>query len=224
MSNVETNKRRFAEVTDPKRAETIEAVKQGFSIKEVCELVGTEPQRVYQIRHELGMTKPMQNVKRWLKYKNAVAPWVRVEGVRARGGRVLCYRGNGAQQHTPEHNEGYKVATAYKHSEIDKDEIDRGRIEEGQKLVAMVQKWQIKHEQDIVNHPSHYTLGGIETIDYIEAKGLSTNYCLANVIKYVSRCGHKTGTDPLKDLKKAQWYLNREIAKRESNYHKGDKQ
>jgi hypothetical protein len=62
-----------------------------------------------------------------------------------------------------------------------------------------------------VNSPKHYTLGGIETIDYIEAKGLSTNYYLANVIKYVSRCGHKADVDPLKDLKKAQWYLNRYI-------------
>lgn len=75
---------------------------------------------------------------------------------------------------------------------------------------------------DYVNSPPHYTKGGIETIDYIEAKGLSTNYCLANVIKYVSRCGHKTDTDPLKDLQKAEWYLKREIAKRKdaNDYHK----
>ena len=66
-----------------------------------------------------------------------------------------------------------------------------------------------------VNSPTHYTHGGIETIDYIEAKGLSNNYCLGNVIKYVSRCGHKSGVDPLKDLKKAKWYLDREISRRE---------
>lgn len=64
-----------------------------------------------------------------------------------------------------------------------------------------------------VNSPSHYTHGGIETIDYIEAKGLG--YHLGNVVKYVSRCGHKGGVDPLKDLKKALWYLQREIEVRE---------
>jgi hypothetical protein len=68
------------------------------------------------------------------------------------------------------------------------------------------------HEE--VNSPTHYTHGGIETIDYIEAKGLG--YHLGNVVKYVSRCGHKTNTDPMKDLKKALWYLQREIDRRES--------
>jgi len=68
---------------------------------------------------------------------------------------------------------------------------------------------------DIVNHPPHYKDGGIETIDYIEAKGLSYN--LGNVVKYVSRAGKKN-PDPLtvkdsklQDLKKALWYLSREI-------------
>lgn len=61
---------------------------------------------------------------------------------------------------------------------------------------------------DNVNHPKHYTVGGIETIDFIKAK-LGTEgtiaYCLGNVIKYVTRWKDKGG---LEDLKKAQWYLN----------------
>ncbi len=65
---------------------------------------------------------------------------------------------------------------------------------------------------DPVNHPPHYKTGGIETIDFIEAKDL--NYRLGNVIKYVSRAGKKN-SDPVEDLKKAQFYLNREIAIRE---------
>ena len=65
---------------------------------------------------------------------------------------------------------------------------------------------------DAVNHPPHYKSGGIETIDFIEAKDL--NYRLGNVIKYVSRAGKKS-SDPIEDLKKAQFYLNREIAIRE---------
>lgn len=60
---------------------------------------------------------------------------------------------------------------------------------------------------DNVNHPSHYKVGGIETIDFIEAKGL--NYNLGNVVKYVTRAGHKN--DRLEDLRKAAWYLAREI-------------
>ena len=62
---------------------------------------------------------------------------------------------------------------------------------------------------DNVNHPAHYKTGGIETIDFIEAKGL--NYHLGNVVKYVTRADHKG--DRLENLKKAQWYLNREIDK-----------
>jgi hypothetical protein len=64
---------------------------------------------------------------------------------------------------------------------------------------------------DMVNHPPHYKSGGIETIDFIEAKKLG--YCLGNVVKYVSRSDHKGA--PLEDLKKARWYLDREISNRE---------
>ena len=61
---------------------------------------------------------------------------------------------------------------------------------------------------DMVNHPPHYKSGGIETIDFIEAKRLP--YHLGNVVKYISRCGIKSEC-PLEDLKKAQWYLNRYV-------------
>jgi transcriptional regulator with XRE-family HTH domain len=67
-------------------------------------------------------------------------------------------------------------------------------------------------DDDTVNHPLHYRAGGVETIDFIEAKDL--NYRLGNVVKYVSRAGKKE-SDPLEDLKKARWYLDREIAARE---------
>lgn len=61
---------------------------------------------------------------------------------------------------------------------------------------------------DPVNHPPHYKAGGIEVIDFIEAKDL--NFRLANVVKYVSRAGKKN-SDPVQDLEKAAWYLKREI-------------
>ena len=60
---------------------------------------------------------------------------------------------------------------------------------------------------DPVNHPSHYKVGGIETIDFIEAKKL--NYNIGNVVKYLTRADHKG--NKLEDLRKAQWYLTREI-------------
>lgn len=60
---------------------------------------------------------------------------------------------------------------------------------------------------DVVNHPSHYKVGGIETIDFIEAKKL--DYHLGNVIKYITRADHKG--DRMENLRKAQWYLNRAI-------------
>lgn len=60
---------------------------------------------------------------------------------------------------------------------------------------------------DPVNHPSHYKVGGIETIDFIEAKKL--NYNLGNVVKYLTRADHKGNRK--QDLEKARWYLTREI-------------
>jgi hypothetical protein len=62
---------------------------------------------------------------------------------------------------------------------------------------------------DMVNHPPHYKTGGIDTIDFIEAKEL--NYRLGNVIKYITRADRKGSRQ--EDLKKALWYLQREIEK-----------
>lgn len=67
----------------------------------------------------------------------------------------------------------------------------------------------VQEPVDMVNHPPHYKSGGIETIDFIESKGL--NYRLGNVVKYVTRADHKG--DRMEDLKKALWYLQREIEK-----------
>lgn len=62
-----------------------------------------------------------------------------------------------------------------------------------------------------VNHPAHYTAGGIEVIDAIEAWGLG--FCLGNTVKYVARAGKKDQAKTLEDLKKARWYLDREIGR-----------
>ena len=67
---------------------------------------------------------------------------------------------------------------------------------------------QLEAKVDIVNEPPHYKVGGIETIDFIEAKDL--DYHLGNAVKYISRAGFKGNLK--EDLQKAQWYLNRAIS------------
>jgi hypothetical protein len=62
-------------------------------------------------------------------------------------------------------------------------------------------------DMDLVNSPPHYKVGGIETIDFIEAKKL--NYNLGNAVKYIARADHKENR--LQDLQKAKWYIEREI-------------
>lgn len=66
--------------------------------------------------------------------------------------------------------------------------------------------------QDDINHPAHYNVGRVEVIDAIESWQLP--YHLGNVVKYVARSAYKG--EPLKDLKKAAWYLNRAIARLEA--------
>jgi hypothetical protein len=63
---------------------------------------------------------------------------------------------------------------------------------------------------DMVNSPPHYKTGGIEAIDYIQAK-LSpeefAGYCRGNALKYISRAGHKDAA--AQEIGKAIWYLER---------------
>lgn len=63
---------------------------------------------------------------------------------------------------------------------------------------------------DVVNHPKHYTQGGIECIDALKAatvgkRGIEA-VCVANVIKYLWRYEEKNG---IEDVRKAKWYIER---------------
>lgn len=70
--------------------------------------------------------------------------------------------------------------------------------------------------REMVNHPSHYqSKSGIEVINVIEAFDLGFN--LGNVVKYILRCGKKDSD--IQELKKAKWYLEREILNRERSSH-----
>lgn len=62
-----------------------------------------------------------------------------------------------------------------------------------------------------INHPEYYSKNGAEAIDFIEAHSLGFN--LGNVVKYITRAGHKEGEDTLTALEKARWYLEREISR-----------
>lgn len=67
---------------------------------------------------------------------------------------------------------------------------------------------------DLINHPPHYTAhpSGIECIEVTEWFG----FCVGNAIKYLWRAGLKS-EDPIQDLQKARWYLDREIARLSTN-------
>lgn len=73
----------------------------------------------------------------------------------------------------------------------------------------------IKNNKEAVNHPNHYHPGTYEAINVIEAWNL--DFCLGNAIKYISRLGRKSDSSltqkekNIEDLKKAIWYLNREL-------------
>ena len=68
---------------------------------------------------------------------------------------------------------------------------------------------------DAVNHPSHYTDGRIEVIDFIEDKHFG--YHLGNAVKYISRAGKKDPAKEIEDLQKAIWYINRHITNLRKN-------
>ncbi len=61
----------------------------------------------------------------------------------------------------------------------------------------------MKKANDPVNHPSHYTQGKIEVLDFILDQ--QCGYLDGQVIKYISRYRHKA--NPIEDLKKARFYL-----------------
>lgn len=63
---------------------------------------------------------------------------------------------------------------------------------------------------DLVNHPPHYQLApGVEVIDLTE----HLTFCRGNAVKYLCRAGAKAGASELEDLRKAEFYVQREIAR-----------
>lgn len=67
-------------------------------------------------------------------------------------------------------------------------------------------------KRDDVSHPAHYRVAGLECLDVIEALGLG--YHLGNAFKYLWRAGRKDASRTVEDLRKARFYIDREIARR----------
>lgn len=94
-------------------------------------------------------------------------------------------------------------------------EIEEDVAKAPKELLMAIKKADDEAKHDLVNHPSHYTKGGIECIDCIESIISSVSdpvqaFLVGQVVKYLYRYTMKNG---LEDLRKAQWYLNRLIAK-----------
>ena len=81
----------------------------------------------------------------------------------------------------------------------------------GQFYKPIIMETGLLNKKEMINHPSHYNQGKFEAIDVIEDWQL--NFNLGNTVKYISRAGHKD--DIIQDLKKALWYLDREIKRLE---------
>ncbi len=76
-------------------------------------------------------------------------------------------------------------------------------------------EWSCK-VSDAVEHPAHYNALPVECIDVVE----HFDFCTGNAIKYLWRAGLKPGTDAVTDLRKAAWYVQRAIARAESEQTK----
>ena len=109
--------------------------------------------------------------------------------------------------HIFKRKDGVYVGKIPMESSVIKTPAEAGSLDKVPSIVE--EHFPITMQPDPVNHPWHYKVGGIETIDFIEAKNLGYN--LGNVVKYITRADHKG--NKLQDLQKAQWYLNREINK-----------
>ena len=172
-----------------KKEQILKLLKAGKAIGEVAKAVKVKPAYVYYIRW-MDLNKSGKKAGKKAKKKAKLQRDRELALVRARDSRML--------------KEVKEVKQAL-------DAIEKEAVVGGRPTKIITQPQFAKAALDLVNSPPHYKSGGIETIDFIEAKDL--NYRLGNVVKYVSRAGRKD-TDPVQDLEKAAWYLQREIAAR----------
>lgn len=94
-----------------------------------------------------------------------------------------------------------KYSKVPKKKEVVVELVEQNIDEEAMQTITekITQTFAESKNEDVINHPSHYTRGKIEVIDFIEDQQLP--YHLGNVIKYIARAGYKG--DKLEDLKKS---------------------
>jgi transposase-like protein len=180
-----------------KKSRILALIKEGKSISEVAKAVGVTSGYVYHIRWtDLNKGKVKKAEKKESRLLKAM------QETTAEIQKIT------RPTLTPD-----EFIALMKPVDSQKDRDPKNLTEAGEFLMSLIDKEaeQLK-TPDLVNHPPHYKVGGIETIDFIEAKDL--NFRLGNVVKYVARAGKKN-SNPLEDLKKARWYLDREIFARE---------
>ena len=186
-----------------KKDRILKLLKEGKAIGEVAKAVKVKPGYVYYIR--------------WMNQK---APSVKaVRTARKKASRLLqeVVRTHKAIDAAVQREKELAPVRA-RDKRLTKDHqaalkyLD-GMVVEGQGAAEFL-RGSIVKGIDVVNNPPHYKTGGIEVLDFIEAKDL--NYRLGNVVKYVSRAGKKLNSDPVQDLEKAMFYLKREIEARKS--------
>ena len=97
-------------------------------------------------------------------------------------------------------------------SSVSTEEESEAWEEAERRMDAIGQNGATAEHYDAVNHPAHYMThaSGIECIQITE----HMSFCLGSAVKYIWRADLKH--DALEDLKKARWYLDREIARREA--------
>lgn len=104
-----------------------------------------------------------------------------------------------------------KLAIAYDHVYKNGEaRLDGSHLETSPFCEVIEEAHKALSKPDMVNHPQHYTQGGIECIDALKAatvgkRGIEA-VCVANIIKYLWRYEEKNGVE---DVRKAKWYLER---------------
>jgi len=186
--------------------------------KEIAKIVGTSTSYVYSVKHKSLKTYAEKN-------KAAIARHVYPNVLVYEDSRLNLSNGViekvakelGPNPPVQPFDKPEKWVTSFLGTTIAKDDITnltdeqigrlRLNLEKPKQRMQASEIEMIEPQADPVNHPAHYKAGGIETIDFIEAKKL--NYNLGNVVKYIARSDLKGNRK--QDLEKALWYLNREL-------------
>ena len=188
------------------------------SAKEIAEIVGTSPSYVYAVKHKAMKKFGEKNKAAILRKVYPGDPVYADSRINLSNGTIERIAKELGPNPVVQPFDEPPAMTKFMGVTMAKDDITNLTDEQVSRLVANLgkpkQRMQsgevemIEPQADPVNHPPHYKAGGIETIDFIEAKKL--NYNLGNVVKYLTRADLKGNRK--QDLEKALWYLNRELS------------